>query len=188
MTAGGAASASAAAQDSIAQWRAATEAGDADAAAAALAENVILVSPLTDQFAFEGKQQVRELLKSVFEVMTGIRFSAQVGSGTSVVLSASATVRGRSLDESQHLELDADGLIVRITLYMRPLPAVTALLRGLGPRVARRQGRSVVAAVLRPAGALLDTVASSGDSTFMPLARPGSSTAPAQRESAKNYL
>jgi ketosteroid isomerase-like protein len=163
----------ASAQDSIAQWRAAGEAGDADAAATALAENVILVSPLTDQFAFEGREQVRELLTSVFEVMTGIRFTAQVGSGSSVVLLASATVRGRSLDESQHLELDANGLIVHITLYMRPLPAVTALLRGLGPRVARRQGRSLVAAVLRPAGALLDTVASSGDSTFMPLARPG---------------
>lgn len=158
--------------DSVAAWRAAAEAGDARAAAAALAADVELVSPLTDRFVFRGRDELEELLTSVFEIFTGIRFSAEHRDGDRVALFAAGRVGALRLEEAQQLELDAEGRIRRLSIAMRPLPALTAFQRALGPRVARRQGRPGVARLLSAAGAFLDSVASSGDRVFLPLASP----------------
>lgn len=158
-------------------WRRGGEDGDAHASASALAEDVVLVSPLTDRFTFRGRDEVEDLLTSVFEVFTDIVYDVPIRAGDAFVLSGVGSVRGVRLEELQRHELNADGEIRRVTIVMRPLPAVTALLRELGPRVARAQGRPAVAVVLRLAGAFLDTVATSGDRHFIPLARPSRTVA-----------
>jgi hypothetical protein len=94
--------------------------------------------------------------------------------GDRVALFASARIGDVSLGEAQQIRLDDNGLLSEITLFMRPIPAMTALLRALGPRMARRQGRPGVAHVLVAAGTLLDGVASRGDARFVPLASPRS--------------
>jgi hypothetical protein len=161
--------------DVIEQWKSAGETADAALAAEVLADDAVLISPLTDGFAFRGREQIRELLVSAFEVLDGIRFDGEVRGDDEVVLFATTTVRGRTLNECQRLRLDDSGLIRELTLYMRPLPAVTAFTRALGPVIARAQGHAGTARVLTAAGALLDGVASSGDRTFMPMAAPGRS-------------
>ena len=156
----------------IAQWRAAGEAGDATAAVAALAEDVELVSPLTDRFTFRGHRELEELLTSVFEVFTGIRYEAEFREGRRAVLLASGYVGAVRLQETQYLELDEEGRILRLTLMMRPLAAATRFVRMLGPRVASRQGRPGTAGVLTVAGTFLDSVVAGGDRVFLPMARP----------------
>ncbi|KRE21823.1 nuclear transport factor 2 family protein [Agromyces sp. Soil535] len=159
----------------VAQWRSAAEAGDAAAAVGCLAPDVVLVSPLTDRFRFEGRSQLFELLDDVFAVMRDIRFvdELRAADGRTVMLSATARIADRvDVTELQRLRLGEANTIAEITIAMRPLPALTALLRALGPRVARRQGHPLRAPLLGAAGAMLDSVAASGDRRFLPLAAP----------------
>lgn len=158
--------------DWVAQWKAGGEACDARAAAEALTEDAELISPLTDRFSFRGQEVIRRLLAEVFEVYSEFRYVGEPRAEGRVMLVASARIRNRQLTELQHLTLDTEGRISRVTLAMRPLPAVTALQRSLGPRVARQQGRDGVARVLSAAGTVLDSMASSGDRHFTPLADP----------------
>ena len=143
-------------------------------ARSALADGAVLISPLTDQFRFEGADVIGELLEDVFTVMTEVRFTDTIVDGDLAVLFATARVGDRALEEAQRIRLDESGLISEITLFMRPIPALTALLRGIGPKVARRQGKPGVARVLTAAGAALDAIAAGGDARFVPLAAPPS--------------
>jgi ketosteroid isomerase-like protein len=160
--------------DWVTHWKQAGEAGEAHTAAEALAADAVLVSPLTERFVFRGRPEIEELLGSVFEVFHTIRFTQDLRSADRAALFAEGRVGGTALQEAQHLELDEEGRIVRLTLMMRPLPAVTAFVRALGPRIARREGRAGAARVLALGGLLLDSTASTGDRRFVPLARPES--------------
>jgi hypothetical protein len=157
---------------SVETWKRAAESGDAVLARTALADDAVLVSPLTAQFRFEGSGAIGELLEDVFRIMTEIRFEDTIIDGDRVALFASAKIGGRVLGEAQRLRLDRSGLIHELTLFMRPIPAMTALLRELGPLVARRQGKPGIARLLSGAGAVLDGIAFSGDTRFVPLAGP----------------
>jgi hypothetical protein len=158
--------------DFIEIWKRAGETGDAALARTALAEEAVLVSPLTSQFQFVGRDVIGELLEDVFGVAGNFHYEDEFRAADSVALFATARIGSVALGEAQRLRLDKQGMIAEITLFMRPIPAMTALLRGLGPRVARRQGRPGVARILSVAGAALDGVASSGDVRFVPLAGP----------------
>lgn len=153
-------------------WKRGGETGDAALAATALSADVVFVSPLTEQFRFIGRDEVAELMHCVFSVLTDVRYTTDLRQGQDAFLMTSAVVRGMRLEDMQHLTLDGDGRIARIVLAMRPLPAVTAFLRAIGPIVARRQGRPGVARTLTFAGAFLDSVAATGDRKFIPLAAP----------------
>jgi hypothetical protein len=158
--------------DAVATWRRAGETGNAGLARTALADGAVLISPLTELFRFEGGDTIAELLDDVFAVLTDIRFTDQIADADRIALFARARIGDRALEEAQRLRLDGSGLIGELTIFLRPLPALTALLRALGPRVARRQGKPMLAHVVGAAGAALDGMAVSGDARFMPLVRP----------------
>jgi hypothetical protein len=63
----------------ITAWRTAGEHGDAAAAAACLAPEVEMISPLTAQFRFHGRAEVTDVLASAFEVIHEIRYHTEVG-------------------------------------------------------------------------------------------------------------
>ncbi len=65
--------------DIVSQWCAAGEQGDAGKAARCLAPGVELISPLTEQFRFVGREQVRELLHAAFVVIDDIQFHTRGG-------------------------------------------------------------------------------------------------------------
>ncbi|MFC0676032.1 hypothetical protein [Brachybacterium hainanense] len=153
-------------------WRRAGETGDPQAAVRALGDGAELVSPFTERFVFRGPEEVEVLLTAVFSVVSGFRYEHEIRDGSAALLVARARVRGVDLHEMQHLELEADGRIRRITLAMRPLTAITALARELGPVLARAHGRPGAARTLRVTAALLDAVASTGERRFIPLAAP----------------
>jgi hypothetical protein len=158
--------------DTVERWRQAGERGDAEAAVACLADDVVLVSPLTEQFAFHGREAVRDLLAAAFTAIEGIRYRTQAEGDGTYALSYTARIRGLALEEAQLLRLDDHGLIRHITLFVRPLPAATALMSALGPELARRQGRRGLARFLAANTAPLHTMVSFGDRRVVPLATP----------------
>ena len=53
----------------IAQWRQAAETHDTAQAIACLAGNVVLISPLTTQFTFDGRDRVGDVMAAGFQVI-----------------------------------------------------------------------------------------------------------------------
>ena len=67
------------ADQTIAQWRQAAESHDAAQAIGCLADNVVLISPLTAQFTFDGRDRVGDVMAAGFQVIDDIRFHTEVG-------------------------------------------------------------------------------------------------------------
>jgi hypothetical protein len=139
-----------------ARFREAVEAGDVEGVVETLAPEVVVTSPITDRAAFHGREEVRELLGSVFETISDIRYFADVGDARTRALFYRASVHGEPVEEATRVELDADDRITAITLFFRPLPGLATLTAALVPRVARtRRGRlraAVVRVLLAPLG------------------------------------
>jgi len=162
----------------IAAWRAAGESANVAAAARCLADDVTVISPLTAQFRFRGRDQVTEMLAAAFEVIHGIRYHTAVGSGDTRALFFHARAGRQDVEEAQLLRLDSAGLIRELTLFGRPLPALTTVLAEIGPRLMRRQGRPQLARVIGMATRPLATITRIGERRLVPLgdparARPG---------------
>jgi len=165
--------------EAIAAWRAAGESGDAQAAARCLAEDVVVISPLTAQFRFRGRDQVTEMLVAALEVITGIRFHTAVGTGDTRALFYRARAGREEVEEAQLLRLDPAGLIHELTLFGRPLPALTAIMADIGPRLLRRQGRPGLARFVGVATRPLAVITRLGERRLVPLADPDRGVPPA---------
>jgi hypothetical protein len=158
--------------DAVTAWRAAGEAGDAAGAVAALSPDVTLVSPITEQFVFRGHRQVHTLLDVALTAIDEITYTDQVAEGRTVALFYEARIGATRLYEAQRLRLNADGLISNITLYIRPLPALTLLMTRLGPELARRDGQPGLARLIPLASGLMHSMATTGEQRIMPRVAP----------------
>ncbi|MFI7701424.1 nuclear transport factor 2 family protein [Nonomuraea sp. NPDC049480] len=161
-------------QDSpVRAYREAGEAHDLDALMATLADDVIFRSPLSARASFRGKEQVRELWSAVFDVLSGMRYQSDVGDERTRMLTATARLGRQELHEAAMLAVDDDGLVKEITMWIRPLPALTALMAALGPGLARATGRPglplLVGAAVKPLAAMTRL----GDRTLVPLLTRG---------------
>ena len=156
----------------VARWRAAAENADAAAALACLSPDIVLTSPLTDQFRLEGTDQLHDFLASAFTAVKGINFHTQTGQGNTYALAYRARVGSQPFEEAQLLVLDDKAQISEITLFGRPLPALTALMITLGPDLARRQGRRGLATLLRASATPVHAMVTFGDRTVVPRTRP----------------
>ncbi|MCF4123356.1 nuclear transport factor 2 family protein [Antribacter sp. KLBMP9083] len=157
----------------VARWRAAAESGDVDSAVACLSPDIVLRSPLTEQFRLEGSDQLRDFLTEAFIAIEGIRFHTETGQGDTYALVYRARVATQPFEEAQLLRFDDDARIGEITLFGRPMPALTALMTTLGPALARGQGRPGIAALLRASAAPVHAMVTFGDRSVVPLTRPG---------------
>ena len=158
--------------DVVERWCDAGERGDAAAAVSCLAAEVQLASPLTEQLRFHGRDQVRDLLTAAFTVVEDIQFHTRVGDGPTHALFYRARVGREHLEEAQLLRLDAAGNIIELTLFGRPLPALTGLMRAIGPQLARQQRRPALGALLTMTTAPLHTMARFGEKRIVPFAAP----------------
>jgi hypothetical protein len=158
--------------ETIAAWQRAGEAGDADGAVACLAPDVVLISPLTERFRFQGRRQVGDVMASAFEVIRGIRYHTTVGEGDTWAVFFHATVGREPVEEAELVRLDGDGLIRELTFFGRPLPALTEVMAGIGPRLLRRQGSPglgrFVGLAVRPLAAMTRV----GDRRIVPAGDP----------------
>ena len=156
----------------VARWRAAAESADADAAVACLSPDIVLSSPLTEQFRLEGSEELGEFLSEAFTAIEDIHFHTEIGQDDTYALAYRARVGTQPFEEVQLLRFDDAGRIREISLYGRPMPALTALMITLGPKLARRQGRRGLATLLRATTAPIHSMVGFGDRHIVPRTRP----------------
>ncbi|HET7053801.1 MAG TPA: nuclear transport factor 2 family protein [Solirubrobacterales bacterium] len=106
-------------------FRVAVEAKDLEAAKATLRDDVVLHSPILFR-GFEGREIVMGVLTHVAATLEDFRYTDELAGERTVVLRFKARVGDRELEGIDFLELDEQGLVRELTVFMRPLSAITA--------------------------------------------------------------
>jgi len=106
-------------------FRVAAEAKDVELMAATLREDVVLHSPILFR-GFEGREIVGQVLTHVAATLEGLTYVDEVAGERSVCLRFKAQVGDRELEGIDFLELDDEGRVRELTVFMRPLSAITA--------------------------------------------------------------
>lgn len=147
---------------SIEAWVEADRRLDLEVMGRQLADDVELVSPLTDAFVFRGRRDVIEVFAAAFDILTEIEIAGVTGAGDDWVIHGTNRLGRRNLEEIQWLRVGEDGLISHVRLFVRPLPSAAALLARIGPRLHARgvmpRRASVAARSASPVVAILDGV------------------------------
>jgi hypothetical protein len=115
-------------------FKTAAESRDLDGMRAALADDVVLHSPVTFK-PFEGRDVVGHVLTTVAGVFEDFRYVEHLDQGATSVLVFKANVNGREVDGIDLVHTDADGLIDDFTVFIRPLSGLTALAEEMGRRL-----------------------------------------------------
>lgn len=167
--------------DSVSRFHRATGAHDVTAALAELADDVVIHSPLTDRVAFTGLAEARALFEVVYDKLSDLNYHTVIGDGPARAMIGTGMVGGQHIDATFLITLDEQDKISELTLFVRPLPGLAALMAALGPPMARRYGRSrFTAGLLRAMTAPLVFATKAGDRTGIPLALPAKGS-PARR-------
>jgi hypothetical protein len=106
-------------------FRTAVEAKNLDAAKATLREDVVLHSPILFR-GFEGREIVAHVLTHVAATLEDFHYLDELAGEGTVVLRFKARVGDRELEGIDFLELDEQGLVKELTVFMRPMSALTA--------------------------------------------------------------
>jgi len=118
-------------------FRAGVEAGDIEAALAALADDVVFHSPAVFK-EYRGKETVSALLRLVSETFEDFRYTDELGGDGDDPVHAlifRARVGERELEGLDLMRIGPDGLIADFTVMIRPLSGLIALAQALGPKV-----------------------------------------------------
>jgi hypothetical protein len=108
------------------RFRSAVEAGDVDAMVASLADDVVFQSPIVFR-AYRGRADVGGLLRVVARVLEDFRYVDELRSERGTALVFKARVGDKEIDGIDLGEVDAEGLVTRLTVFVRPLSATLAL-------------------------------------------------------------
>ena len=115
-------------------FRRAAEAKDVDLMRETLREDVVLHSPVLFR-GFEGIDAVGMVLGHVAGVLEDLTYTDEaLGDGT-VVLRFKATVGDLELEGIDYLTLDEDGRVADLTVFMRPMKALTAFNAQMAERL-----------------------------------------------------
>jgi len=106
-------------------FRRAAEAKDFDLLTATLREDVELHSPILFR-GFEGREVVSQVLTHVAATLEDLTYVDELTEGNSVALRFKARVGDRELEGIDFLELDDEGRVAVLTVFMRPMSALTA--------------------------------------------------------------
>jgi hypothetical protein len=115
-------------------FRLAVEAKDLEAAKATLREDVVLHSPILFR-GFEGREVVMQVLTHVAATLEDFRYLDELADESTVVLRFKARVGDRELEGIDFLELDEQGLVKELTVFMRPMSALTAFNEQMAARL-----------------------------------------------------
>ncbi len=115
-------------------FRRAAESKDLDLLAETLCEDVVLHSPVLFR-GFEGRDTVATVLTHVAATLENFSYIDELADGDNVVLRFKATVGDRELEGIDFLELDDDGRVTELTVFMRPFSALTAFNEQMSARL-----------------------------------------------------
>jgi SnoaL-like domain len=120
-------------------FRLAVEAKDLDAATAVLREDVVLHSPILFR-GFEGREVVTAVLTHVAATLEDFHYTDELADESTVVLRFKARVGDRELEGIDFLELDEHGRVAELTVFMRPMSALTAFNEQMAARLGVEAG------------------------------------------------
>lgn len=108
-------------------FRRAAESKDLDLLRETLREDVVLHSPVLFR-GFEGRETVIAVLTHVAATLEGLTYVDELADGDAVCLRFKATVAGtdREIEGIDFLELDEEGRVAELTVFMRPMSALNA--------------------------------------------------------------
>lgn len=117
-------------------FRRAAEAKDLDLLTETLHEDVVLHSPILFR-GFEGRDTVAIVLTHVAATLEDFTYVDELNDGKCVCLRFKAKVAGtsRELEGIDFLELDEDGRVIELTVFMRPFSALTAFNEQMSARL-----------------------------------------------------
>jgi uncharacterized protein YabN with tetrapyrrole methylase and pyrophosphatase domain len=105
-------------------FRRAAEAKDLDLLAETLREDVVLHSPILFR-GFEGREVVTQVLTHVVATLEDLTYIDELAGERTVALRFKARVEDRELEGIDFLELDDEGRVAELTVFMRPMSALT---------------------------------------------------------------
>jgi hypothetical protein len=126
--------------DTLAEFRAATEANDLDRFADTLAPDAELVSPLLAHGVIRGKKALRLLFAAVYGSLSELRWTEEIRDGSHGFMIAEARIGPFRIDDAMVFELDSEGRIKRLRPHLRPWLATTWFALAVGAKVARHPG------------------------------------------------
>jgi hypothetical protein len=115
-------------------FRVAVEGRDFEALAESLAEDVVFHSPVLFK-PFVGREVVTQVISFVEEILSDFVYTDEVRGESVVVLRFRARIEERELEGIDFLELDADGRVAKLTVFMRPMTALTAFSEAMGRKL-----------------------------------------------------
>src|SRR6476660_3253958 len=105
-------------------FRRAAEAKDLELMSETLREDVVLHSPILFR-GFEGREIVLQVLTHVVATLEDFVYTDELADDSTVVLRFKARVEDRELEGIDFLELDEEGYVAELTVFMRPMSALT---------------------------------------------------------------
>jgi hypothetical protein len=115
-------------------FRLAAEAKDLEAMTATLREDVVLHSPILFR-GFEGREVVAQVLTHVAATLEDFAYTDELAGDGVVVLRFKARVGDRELEGIDFLELDEEGRVAELTVFMRPMSALTRFNEQMSARL-----------------------------------------------------
>lgn len=141
--------ASASDRDVLALYAKAGETSDADLVASLFAEDGTLRSPIFGRFVFRGRDDLRTLMSVVYRAVKDTQFTRRAREGRTAMLTGSSRVLGLRIEEAFAFDLDERGQIENVTVHIRPLPGLIALMLALSVPMTFRHPGVVLRAVRR---------------------------------------
>ena len=120
-------------------FRRAAESKDLDLLVETLREDVVLHSPVLFR-GFEGRETVAAVLTHVAATLEDLYYTDELAEGNTVALRFKAKVGERELEGIDFLELDKDGRVRELTVFMRPFSALTAFNEQMMVRLGVSEG------------------------------------------------
>jgi hypothetical protein len=107
---------------------------DKDALARVLAENVVLVSPLSDE-PLTGRDAVTAAIQGVSTVAADLTYKEVLSGETHHAAFFRLQIEDTAVNGMDYILLDADGKIAEVTIFWRPLPSAVEMQGHLAPLV-----------------------------------------------------
>ena len=101
-----------------------------DAIAGCLAENVVLIGPLSDE-PLTGREAVAEAIQTVYTLAAHLTYEEVLSGETHHAAFFRLQIEDTVVNGMDYILLDADGKIAEVTIWWRPLPAGVQMQRNL---------------------------------------------------------